>query len=866
MLRFLAWMFGTAMIVGVAILVYVGIYVGGIARNLPDYEVLAEYEPSVTTRVHAGDGSLIAEYARERRIYVPHEAIPPNLKEAFLSAEDKNFYRHGGVDLKGIARAAIDNVGNYMNDRRLVGASTITQQVAKNFLLTSDQKLDRKVKEALLAFRIEKAFEKEEILELYLNEIYLGMGSYGVAAAALNYFDKSLTDLSIAQMAYLAAVPKAPSNYHPIRQKERAVARRNWVISRMFANGYITQEDLVLAQAEPLDITPRRRGAQTAEVEYFVERVRRRVYNIYGDKSLYDGGLSIRTTIDTTLQSQAVNALRTGLVNYDVKHGWRGPLMSLALDEVNEEGQDWEEQFAAAKLPRDQAPWKPAVVLEALDETAIIAFRDGTPNSIIALKTMIWARPWTANPDKRSGEIVEATYDVLKRGDVVMVEPVYEVPTIEEPEEEILNPELAEIIEYADPLEGLEPVDDTVIVEETRFEDEIDMTPQLTHYALRQIPDVNGAIVAIDPHTGRVLAMSGGFSFELSEFNRATQAKRQPGSSFKPFVYAAALDRGYTPSSLVLDAPFVIDQGANQGWWKPSNYEAGEFFGPSTLRMGIEKSRNVMTVRLAQEIGMAPIVENARIFGINDNMQPVLSMALGAGETTLYKMTTAYAQLVNGGKKVTPTLIDRIQDRHGKTIYRHDQRTCDDCNAQVWEDQAEPFLTDDRSQVIDPRTAYQVVSMLEGVVLRGTGRTIRTVGKPIGGKTGTTNEQKDAWFIGFSADLAVGVFIGFDSPKPMGRSATGGGVAAPVVRDFFQAAIGDTHAVPFRTPEGIRLVRINRDTGLLARAGDRAVILEAFKPGTEPTGVAPQVIGGGEFGVHGENNSADLESGTGGLY
>lgn len=851
-------MFGAMMIVGVAIVVYVGIYVGGIARDLPDYEVLAEYEPSVTTRVHAGDGSLIAEFARERRIYVPHEAIPPNLKQAFMSAEDKNFYTHGGVDLKGVVRAAIANVGNYMNDRRLEGASTITQQVAKNFLLTSDQKLDRKVKEALLAFRIEKAFEKEEILELYLNEIYLGIGSYGVAAAALNYFNKSLTDLTIAQMAYLAAVPKAPSNYHPVRQKARALSRRNWVIERMAINGYITPDQMVEAQAEPLEITPRRRGAQTAEVEYFVEQVRRRVYNIYGDKNLYDGGLSIRTTIDTTLQSHAVTALRAGLVDYDQKHGWRGPLMNISLDEVNDEGQDWTEQFEAAKLPRDQAPWKLAVVLEALDETAIIAFRDGTANSIIPLKAMAWARVYTPNPDRRS-EAIEATHDILKRGDVVLVEPIYEVPVIPEPE--VLDPDLAEAVEYQNPDQGFFPM----IVEETRFEEVIDLTPQLTHYALRQVPDVNGAIVAIDPHSGRVLAMSGGFSFELSEFNRAMQAERQPGSSFKPFVYAAALDHGYTPSSLVLDAPFVIDQGANQGWWKPSNYERGKFFGPSTLRMGIEKSRNVMTVRLAQEIGMEPIVENARIFGIHDNMQPVLSMALGAGETTLYKMTTAYAQLVNGGKKITPTLIDRIQDRHGKTIYRHDQRECEECNAEEWEEQSEPFLTDDRRQIIDPRTAYQIVSILEGVVLRGTGRKIRTVGKPIGGKTGTTNEQKDAWFIGFSADLAVGVFIGFDNPKPMGRSATGGGVAAPVVRDFMQAAIGDSHAVPFRTPEGIRLVRINRDTGLLARAGDRAIIQEAFKPGTEPTHDAPQVIGGGEFTVDGQESNK-LESGTGGLY
>lgn len=510
MLRILAWMFGAAMIVTVAVFVYVAIYVGGLARDLPDYEVLAEYEPSVTTRVHAGDGSLIAEFARERRIYVPHEAIPPKLKQAFLSAEDKNFYTHGGVDLKGVIRAAFANVGNYMNDRRLEGASTVTQQVAKNFLLTSDQKLDRKVKEALLAFRIEKAFEKEEILELYLNEIYLGLGSYGVAAAALNYFNKSVDDMTIAQMAYLAALPKAPSTYHPIRQTDRAIARRNWVIERMAVNGYITGEEVVQAQAEPLEITPRRRGAQTAEVEYFVEQVRRRVYNIYGDKNLYDGGLSVRTTIDTTLQSQAVKALRDGLIAYDQKHGWRGATAKILLDEEDIDGKDWMEQFRELKVPLDQAPWKPAVVLEALDETVIIAFRDGTPNSVIPLDKMKWARPWTPNPDKRA-EAIKATYDVLARGDVIMVEPIYEVPVVEEPEADLLDPDLVDVMEFANPDEAIMPV----LVEETRFEEEVDMTPQLTHYALRQIPDVNGAIVAVDPHTGRVLAMSGGFSFEL---------------------------------------------------------------------------------------------------------------------------------------------------------------------------------------------------------------------------------------------------------------------------------------------------------------------------------------------------------------
>jgi penicillin-binding protein 1A len=857
MWKILAYIFGALVLVAVVTMGYVAFYIGGLSRDLPDYEVLAEYKPSITTRVHAGDGSLIAEFARESRIYVPHEAIPPELKQAFLSAEDKNFYSHGGVDFIGVIRAAIANVGNYMNDRRLEGASTITQQVAKNFLLTSDQKMDRKVKEAILAFRIEQAFEKEKILELYLNEIYLGYSSYGVAAAALNYFDKSLEDMTLAEMAYLAAVPKAPNNYHPIRKTERALARRNWVLERMAVNGYVTPEAAMAAQKDPLVVKPRRRGAKTAEVEYFVEAVRRNVYNIYGDKNLYDGGLSIRTTIDTTMQSQAVQALKDGLVTYDQRHGWRGPVHNIPLQQ-NEEGKSWKEQFQDVKMPADLSPWKPAIVIEALEELAIIDFRDGTERGTIPLKEVKWAKPWLKGQRLSSKKIV-ATHEVLKPGDVVYVEPVYEVPVVEEAEPEAIDPDLAEVIEYA---EGATPV--TVLIEETRFVEDVDNTPLLSHYALRQIPGVNGAIIAIDPHTGRVLAMSGGYSFRLSEFNRATQAQRQPGSSFKPFVYAAALDKGYTPSTLVLDAPFVIDQGANQGWWKPDNY-GDRFYGPSTLRMGLEKSRNVMTVRLAQEIGMEPIVDYAKRFGIRDNMQPVLSMALGAGETTLFKLTTAYAQLVNGGKKLTPTLIDRIQDRDGKTIYRHDQRLCEECSAEEWTQQPEPFLPDNRRQIIDPRTAYQMVSMLEGVVQRGTGRTIRPVGKPIGGKTGTTNDERDAWFVGFSPDLAVGVFVGFDSPIPMGRSETGGGVAAPIFRDFMQAAIGDMPAIPFRTPEGIRLVRVNRDTGLLARPGDRAVILEAFKPGTEPSDMAPDVIGGGQFSISGQD-ATELEGGTGGLY
>jgi penicillin-binding protein 1A len=862
MLKIAAYLFGALVIVGLGCLGFVGYYVGKLGRDLPDYQILAEYEPPVTTRVHAGDGSVIAEFARERRIFVPSEAIPETVVWAFLSAEDKNFYKHRGVDFVGVFKAAAANVILYSQGKRMRGASTITQQVAKNFLLTSERKIERKVKEAILAFRIERAFTKDEILELYLNQIYLGLSSYGVAAASLNYFDKSLDELTIAEAAYLAAAPKAPSNYHPIRKKEAAMDRRNWVIDRMRINGKITKEQAEEAKATDLIVSPRRRGVQVEDVQYFVEDVRREIYDIYGDKNLYDGGLSVRSTLDTKLQGAAVAALRSGLVAYDQRHGWRGALGQ--VDFNHPEGLTWQEQIKDLVLPREVDPWRIAVVLSRDKTGATIGFRDGGQSGRVPLEEMTWARPWKKG--QKLGPEVKLPSDVVQNGDVVFVEPIYLDDNPSSGEQQKATVETA-----ADQAVVLEQDPDGFLF----YREAVGVAP--SHYALRQVPNVNGGIVAIDPHTGRVLAMSGGFSFNLSEFNRASQAYRQPGSSFKPFVYAAALDQGYTPSTLVLDAPFVIDQGANLGWWKPSNYGEGQFHGPSTLRLGIEKSKNVMTVRLAQEMGIEPVVEYARRFGIKEDMQPVLSMVLGAGETSLLRLTTAYAMLVNGGKQITPTLIDRIQDRQGKTIYRHDDRICNECVAEDWHGQYEPQLIDNRSQIIDTRTAYQIVSMLEGVVLRGTGRSIRSVGKPLGGKTGTTNEERDAWFVGFSPDLAVGVFIGFDSPRPMGRLETGGKVAAPVFRDFMQAAIGDKPAVPFRTPEGIRMVRVNRDTGLLAKAGDRAVILEAFKPGTEPTNDSPEVIGGGAFDPdeafdptqdprEETTNGSELKSGTGGLY
>ncbi len=788
-----------------------GYMVWRLNQDLPDYTKLANYEPPVMTRVHAGDGELIGEFARERRLYVPISAIPPRVVEAFLAAEDKNFYSHGGVDATGIMRAVIDNVFNVLNDRRLVGASTITQQVAKNFLLTSDVTFDRKLKEALIAFRLEQAFTKDRILELYLNEIYLGIGAYGVAAAALNYFGKSLDELTVAEAAYLATLPKAPNNYHPFRFRERAIARRNWVIARMAEEGFVTQYEAAEARASDLDVSIRSRGVQMRDANYFVEQVRRELLAMYGEEKLYGGGLSVRTTIDTKLQEIVASELRDGLIAYDRRYGWRGPVRQLA------EGENWQEALAAMSVPSDMEPWTLATVLAVKADEIEVGLRplrqpDGKfSTEVVKVKvpfsTMRWAR---ANVNEvYLGPEVTKPADVVSVGDVIWVSPVFGD-------------------EKKDPM----------------------------HYALEQMPAVNGAAVAMDPHTGRVLAMQGGLSFGMSEFNRAVQALRQPGSSFKPFVYAAALDKGFTPSSLVLDAPFVLDQGGDLGLWKPENYER-KFYGPSTLRFGLEHSRNLMTVRLAQYVGPETVSAYARRYGIADNMPPVLSMSLGAGETTLMRMVGAYAILDNGGKRVTPTLVDRVQDRFGRTVYRNDERPCPACT-QEWDDALAdaarrnpanpepvmpPELPDNREQVGSPQTAYQITSMLEGAVQRGTGGAARKVGVPLAGKTGTTNDGKDAWFIGYSPNLVVGIFIGFDEPRPLGRAETGGRAAAPIFANIMQRAIGGKPAIPFRVPPGISLVKVNTKTGKLADGEGSGVILEAFKQGTEPqlTSSAPGV-------------------------
>ncbi len=808
--KILGVLFGLALIcavIGAGGLFYVFYHYG---RDLPDYSQLADYEPPTVTRVHAGDGRLLAEYATEKRVFVPITAIPRRVTNAFLSAEDKNFYDHPGVDFVSVLRAVVTNVANFGSDRRPVGGSTITQQVAKNFLLSNEVALERKIKEAILAFRIEHAFTKETILELYLNEIYLGFGSYGVAAAALNYFNKSLDELTIAEAAYLAALPKAPNNYHPVRKHDAAVARRNWVIGRMAEDGRITQAEAEAAQAEPL-VVRERDNTEVVEAQYFAEETRRELVRLYGDDSLYTGGLSVRTTLDPRLQDIANRVLRDGLIAYDRRHGWRGPLQEIEVGE----GVDPVVSLQEIERPIGiDETWRLAAVTGTSAKQADIVLADGTTGHI-PMAELAWARKWIKN--QHIGYKPKKPSDVLKAGEVVLVEAV--------------------------------------------SEDEDGKAYGQNAFGLRQIPDVNGGLVALDPHTGRVLAMAGGFSYERSEFNRVTQARRQPGSAFKPFVYLAGLDSGFTPATMILDAPFVLDQGPGLGKWKPSNYSK-EFYGPTPMRVGIEKSRNLMTVRLAQTIGMEKVVEYARRFGIIDNMEPVLSMSLGAGETTLMQITTGYAMLVNGGKRISPTLIDRVQDRNGRTIYRHDLRECEVCRVEAWQNQPPPGLPDEREQVADPASAYQIVGMLQGVVQRGTGRRIASLGMPLGGKTGTTNDNIDTWFIGFSPDLAVGVFVGFDEPRTLGPRDTGSNVAAPLFKAFMAEALTKEDVVPFRIPPGIRLVRLNAETGQLARPGDKHVFLEAFKPGTEPAPGRQVVLDGG----YNPTTGSTAASGTGGLY
>ncbi len=748
-------------------------------QGLPDYKQLADYEPSVITRVHAGDGRLLAEYAEQKRVFVPFGAIPKLVVNAFLSAEDKNFYYHPGIDPMGIIRAILINIKSFISGRKLVGASTITQQVAKNFLLSADVTLDRKIKEAILAFRIERALTKNRILELYLNEIYLGFGSYGIATAALNYFNKALNNLTISEAAFLAALPKAPNNYNPFNHPRAAKSRRDWVIGRMLEDKLITPNNANLAILSPL-ITRKREETEYVKADYFAEEVRRELSLKYGNKALYRGGLVVRSTISPEYQHLSDKALRNGLIKYDKRHGWRGPIRNIGVAE------DWLQALSKVPQPKALGSWRLAVVTKLTKTDVSIIVDDGS-EGLIQLNELKWARKWIKG--ELLGPKITWPNEVLKIGDVI-------------------------------------------IVDQVKVSQEIN---SILNYRLRQLPEIEGALVVINAHTGRVLAMSGGFSYERSQFNRAMQAKRQPGSAFKPFVYLAALDNGFTPSSLILDAPFVIEQGFGKPKWRPANY-SGKFYGLSTMRLGIEKSRNLMTVRLAQTVGMEIISKYARDFGVFKNLPIQLSMALGAGETTLFNLTRAYAMIVNGGKKIETTLIDRIQDRNGNTIFRHDKRKCNQCRTDFWTNQGAPNLINESKQIISPTSAFQMVSMLHGAVQRGTGKIINDLGIPLGGKTGTTNQSMDTWFIGFSPDLAVGVFVGFDKPRSLGKGEQGASVAAPIFKEFMRSILSDKPAIPFRIPSEVSLVRVNAETGELAELGDQKVILEAFKPGTAPIG------------------------------
>jgi penicillin-binding protein 1A len=773
----------------------IGVY-SHYSQDLPEYDYLKDYQPPILSRIYADDGRMMAVVAAEQRLFIPIDAIPTRVVDAFLSAEDSDFYQHNGVDYAGILRAVFVNLQNVGRERHPMGASTITQQVAKNMLLTNEVSVSRKVREAILATRIEKALSKRRILEIYLNEIFLGNRSYGVAAAALNYFNKSLDELTVAEAAYLAALPKAPNNYNPTRNHAAAVERRNWVLGRMVESGRITREEADDAQKDPLE-TRARDESESVSADYFSEEVRRQLVDRFGEEQVLEGGLAVKTSLDPKLQNVATKALHDGLVNFDRRErGWRGPVAHLT------DFTDWAKKLKGITPPAGSEGWQMAVVSGLSANEARIAFADNARGHI-PWTEVSWARRELA--DDQFGPAIHQPSDVLSIGDVVMVEQV-------------------------------------------KQNDQGKPYPEKT-FTLRQVPVVQGAIVVLDPHTGRVFAMNGGFSTKISVFNRATQAMRQPGSSFKPFVYMAGLDKGFTPASMILDSPSNYEQGPGMPLWRPENY-GGEDFGPMPLRQGIEKSQNVMTVRLANAIGMPIIVEYAKKFGIVDDMPELLSFSLGAKETTPLRLVTAYGMVVNGGKKITPSLIDRVQDRDGKTIWRADTRDCKDCQSEGWTTQmTPPDIPDTREQIEDPRTTYQMVNILQGVVQRGTAARLHDIDFPLAGKTGTTNDSKDAWFIGFTPDLVCGVYVGFDNPVPLGSRETGASVAVPIFRSFITEAIKGKSPIPFRVPPGLRMVRVNPQTETLAAPSDKTAIWESFIPGTEPQeGQARPVLDGSVAG------------------
>jgi len=722
------------------------------SSDLPDYKILSNYKPPISSRVHSGEGNLIAEYAIQKRLFIPYESIPKIVINSFLSAEDKNFFSHPGVDAKSITRAIIKNLKNIFNEKRLEGASTITQQVAKNFLLTSEVSLKRKIKEAILAFRIERAYSKERIMELYLNQIYLGEGTYGIAAASLEYFDKAVSDLNYEEAALLAALPKAPSKYNPYKSSEIAKKRRNIVLKNLYDNSYINKDEYEKLKNKKI-ITKKRKIKLLEEANFYTEEVRRIVNDNYGYDDLYKGGLSIRTPLNSKYQIVALQALREGLEEYDRRHGWRGAITNLSE-------KNWQKKIKDF-IPDKSLNWKLAKVID-VSKLSLKIELENNEKGFIKFKNINWTR-------KKSFE------DILKLNDIIYVKRI-----------------------------------------------------KNNNWALKQLPKINGAIVVMDPYTGRVLAMAGGFSFKLSEFNRATQARRQPGSAFKPIVYAAALENGFTPSTLVLDAPFVMEQGEGLKTWKPENY-GKKFYGPSTLRTGIEKSRNLMTVRVAQDVGFDEISKITKNFGIYDELPELLSVALGSAETTLIKLTNAYCTFVNGGKKVTPIFIDRIQDRRGKTIFNSDKRKCLGCEEISYLKKELPTIKDNRKQIISPQTAYQLTSMMQGVIKRGTGRKLRNLNLQLAGKTGTTNENMDAWFLGFTSKLVIGAYVGFDEPKSLGKYETGAKAALPIFKKFVKKIVKKRDALPFKIPKDVNLVLVDVETGLEPNDKTKKVIYESFK-------------------------------------
>ena len=722
------------------------------SSKLPDYKFLKKYKPPVSSKLYSGSGELVSDFSSEKRIFIPFNAIPKKVINAFLSAEDKNFFSHPGVDAKGIVRAVINNISNLMTSNRLEGASTITQQVAKNFLLSNEVSLDRKLKEAILAFRLERALSKERILELYLNQIYLGEGSYGIASASLRYFDKPISDLNYSEASLLAALPKAPSRYNPRKNIELAKFRRNLVIKNLYENSYIDKDQLEILLNSDI-ILKKRKRIYLEDSRYYVEDVRKNIVQKYGFDKVYKQGFNIKTPLNLNLQSKATSALREGLIKYDRRKGWRGALANKKYSK------DWNNNLENYKLEKSIG-WNLAIV-KKIGKFNVEIETDKKENGKIDYEKISW--------------IKKELNEVLKVGDIIYVKKI-----------------------------------------------------EKNNYDLKQLPKVNGAIVVIDPYTGRVLAMSGGFSFKKSEYNRATQASRQPGSAFKPFIYALALENQFTPSSLILDAPIVLDQGVDLKKWKPENY-GKKFYGVSTLRIGLEKSRNLMTVRIAQDLGLSKITNFAKKLNIYENPDELMSISLGSAETTLIKLTSAYCSFINGGKLVTPILIDRIQDSEGKTIYNSEKRYCENCNNISYESSNIPIISDKFEQIFSSETAYQMTSLLQGVVQRGTGKKLKNLNLDLAGKTGTTNKNTDTWFVGFTSNLVIGVYVGYDDPKSLGKYETGSKTALPVFKSFIEKAVKKTDARPFKVSKNISMMVIDSKTGRKANFNSKETIIESFK-------------------------------------